>query len=283
LTIPAPYRDYGGDGPLLHFMHANGYPHAAYLPLLECLAGLSHVLAMDGRPLWPGTQPLEVRNWQPFADDLVAFLKHQAPSGWIGVGHSIGGTTTLRTALQYPELFKAIVLIDPVIFPPWFISIWRIIPLNLAYRLHPLARRALRRRRTFESVEAMLDNYRGKAIFSRINDDGLQHYVNAMAHVDERGMVTLVYPPEWEARIYITAARADLDLWLGLPKLKPPLLILRGAQTDTFWPTTARLVEQRLPKAEIRTITGATHLLPLEKPGVVCHLIEQFLGALVDD
>lgn len=278
--MPAPYRDYGGDGPLLHFMHANGYPHAAYSPLLNCLAGEFHVLAMDGRPIWPGTRPLEVRNWQPFADDLVAFLKHQAPLGWIGVGHSIGGTSTLRAALQYPDLFNAIVLIDPVIFPPWFISFWRIIPLNLAYRLHPLARQALRRRQTFESIDAMLDNYRGKAIFSRINDEGLEHYARALARVGESGKVVLTYSPEWEARIYVTAARADLDLWLGLPKLTPPLLILRGAHTDTFWPSTARLVNQRLPRAQIHTISGTTHLLPLEKPGVACQKIRDFVGEL---
>ena len=35
----------------------------------------------------------------------------------IGMGHSIGAIVTLRAALREPTLFRALVLIDPVLLP----------------------------------------------------------------------------------------------------------------------------------------------------------------------
>ena len=35
-------------------------------------------------------------------------------SGIVGIGHSLGGVTTMYAALQRPDLFRALVFIDPV-------------------------------------------------------------------------------------------------------------------------------------------------------------------------
>ncbi len=60
----------------------------------------------------------------------------------IGIGHSMGATTTLRLALRQPERFQLLVLIDPVMFPPLTGIAWNIIfRLGLAYQLHPLVKR----------------------------------------------------------------------------------------------------------------------------------------------
>ena len=52
-----PFTDYGGDGRILHFAHANGYPPEAYKPLLEKLSNKYHLLAMRMRPLWHNSDP----------------------------------------------------------------------------------------------------------------------------------------------------------------------------------------------------------------------------------
>jgi hypothetical protein len=70
--------------------------------------------------------------------------------------------------------------------------------------VHPSIPGTLRRRRVFESVETMFDNYRRKPVFNRIDDRGLRAYVEALARPRPDGQVALAYSPEWEATIYMT-------------------------------------------------------------------------------
>ena len=57
---PIPSLDFGGDGPNLLFLHANGYPPACYRPFLTRLATNAHVTAMLQRPLWENSRPVRL-------------------------------------------------------------------------------------------------------------------------------------------------------------------------------------------------------------------------------
>jgi pimeloyl-ACP methyl ester carboxylesterase len=269
MTVPVvlPYDDFGGEGPPAHFAHANGYPPRSYRNLLQGLATDYHVVAMHMRPLWPETRPEDISDWRPLADDLARFFDQQNLSRVFGWGHSMGATTTLRLALRQPERFSSLVLIDPVIFPPLITRLWDLIyRLGLGYRLHPLVRSALKRRSQFDSHTAMYATYRQKAVFQRMGDAALEDYVKALGRPRPDGVVDLYYPPSWEARVYATGVRADIELWHELPKLKVPLLIIRGAKTSTFWKSTGRHIQRCLPTIQIHTVPEATHLVALERP-----------------
>lgn len=273
-----PFLDFGGFGPPLHFAHANGYPPKAYTPFIETLTPRYRVSAMLSRPLWPDCPPNGLRDWSPLADDLLKFLDERGERDVIGVGHSLGAVTTLIAALRRPELFRALVLIDPVLLPYPILFLWTLAyHLGLAHRVHPSIPGTLRRRRVFESVETMFDNYRRKPVFNRIDDRGLRAYVEALARPRPDGQVALAYSPEWEATIYMTGPLYEWKLWPQLKELRPPLLIVRGEKTDTFFPSAARMVKQRLPQAVIHTVAGTGHLLPMEKPEEVGAVIHEFL------
>jgi pimeloyl-ACP methyl ester carboxylesterase len=264
----------------LHFLHANGYPPGAYRPLLMLLDENFEVFTMCMRPLWPHARPQDLQNWLQLANDLEDFLQKNNLSQIVGVGHSMGATTTLRLALSRPDLFSALVLIDPVFFPPWMIIIWNVLSrLGLAYRLHPLASSALRRRNVFDNRQAMFDNYRRKNIFERFSDESLWALVDSLACEQPDGSITLCYSPAWEAHIYLTGVLSDMPLWRDLPRLVPPTLFLRGSDTNTFWESTAKMVKNRLPSAQTITIPDSTHLLPLEKPNETANHILKFLLA----
>src|SRR5688572_8119884 len=94
-----PHFDYDGSSQSLHFLHANGYPLACYKSFLELLQTQYHVFGMLLRPLWKGSNPNDIEDWNPFSDDLLQFLASR-PSPVIGVGHSIGAIVTLRAALR---------------------------------------------------------------------------------------------------------------------------------------------------------------------------------------
>ncbi|MEW6285623.1 MAG: alpha/beta fold hydrolase, partial [Chloroflexota bacterium] len=144
----------GGNGLPLHFLHANGYPPECYKPLLELLKTEYRVFGMYLRPLWDGSKPQDLRTWHPLSDDLLRFLSDREPGPVIGVGHSVGAVVTLRAALREPGRFRALVLIDPVLFVPARLAAWSIIrALGVGDRLHPLIRTAQKRRRTFDDLE----------------------------------------------------------------------------------------------------------------------------------
>jgi pimeloyl-ACP methyl ester carboxylesterase len=277
-----PYSSFGGSGPLLHFAHANGYPPGTYRPLLELLNTGHHVVAMHMRPLWPKSVPEGLHDWSSLSTDIEKFLEQQNFNQLIGAGHSMGATATLRLALDHPGRFRALVLIDPVLFPPFAIRIWDIIyRLGLAY-FHPLVRGALHRKDCFTDLSAMFTNYRRKAIFRNIDDAGLWAYVDAVAKPLPDGKVELAYPPAWEARIYATSLRADMHIWRNLAKLKPPTLIIRGGESDAFRANTARRMQSLRGDILLRTIPNASHLVPMEYPQQTYEFIDAFLREIIN-
>ncbi len=268
--------DFGG-GPELHFAHANGYPPEAYAPLLRALTARYHVTATRLRPLRPGASPRGLRSWEPLADDLLADLEAQGAQNWIGVGHSLGAMLTATVALRRPQMFRALVLIEPVFFPLRLLAAWNLLRrLGLAQYVHPLIPGALRRRRVFASADEMFARYRRAPIFKRIDDAGLRAYVDALAKPLPDGGVELAYSPEWEVAVYATG---PMNLWPQVARLTMPVLIVRGHETDTLRPSAVRRLQALLPHAQVVDVPHTGHLVPLEAPRVVAEAVLRFLEA----
>ena len=272
-----PFVDFGGTSEELVFLHANGYPPECYHPLLSRLAESYHVTAIVQRPLWPDSRPEDIEDWRPLTVDFLHFLDTHHSTPIACVGHSMGGIALLRAALQEPERFKAIILLDPVLFPPYFIAFWNMMrKFEFGRRRHPLVEGARRRRREFDDLEKLYDRYRRKSVFKYMDDEALRAYIEGVACQKDDNSYQLCYSAEWEIRIYVTGIWHDMDIWRGLPNLEVPTLIVRGAETDTFWERTGRLLQRKQPKVHIEALEKTTHLLPLEKPSELSNLIQSF-------
>jgi len=267
----------GGNGAPLHFLHANGYPPDCYKPLFELLKIEYRVFGMLLRPLWEEAMPEDLESWHPLSDDLLRFLSDRESGSVIGVGHSIGAIVTLRAALRDPGKFRALILIDPVLFIPSFLMLWRFTrAIGLGDRTHPLIAGAKKRRRHFDDLDTVFNGYRTRKVFRYMNDNDLRAYIGGLTKPSEKGGYDLVYSPDWEAQIYRTGLQ-DFDIWRKLPDLEVPTLYIRGRETDTFRENAARLVKQKQPEARIETLEKSTHILPLERPGEVFNIMNSFL------
>lgn len=281
---PAPPCDFGGTGPVVHLAHANGFPPGAYRPLANTLTDHPptdsgqryHVIGLPARPLWPGSRPESISDWHPLADDMIQGLDDLGLRGIIGVGHSMGGVFTLWATVSRPDLFRAVVLVDPVILPQGWLWMVRLSHLLRLERRLPMVQGALRRRRTWPSRHACYEQYRDRSVFATWPDDSLRAYVEAGTRERADGQVELAYPPEWEARIFSTA---PTDVWQAVPKLRTPALVIRGALSETFRPESLARMERLLPQARFVTIPDASHLVPLERPSETGAAIRDFLGA----
>ena len=280
------------EGPFLTFIHANGYPLIAYQSMLNPLLNKYQVVGYSLRPFWPGSNPADLRDWRDFRDDYLGFLEnylseyqvsgqHQKRNGLIAVGHSLGAMTSLLAAIQRPDLFQALVLIEPVLFPPWQGRLIRLLsPSKLMGRRHSLIVKTLRRKKSFPDRETMFTNYRGKEIFNRLSDDALLDYVKGISREIPDGSIELSYSPEWEARIYETAGIADKVVWRNLSGITCPVLVIRGINSDTLGEKTMEQLVNKLSAGYSVTISEAGHLAPLEKPDQTSALISEFLDSL---
>ncbi len=267
--------DLGGSGPLIHLAHANGFPPGAYRPLAATLADAYHIIALPARPLWPGSRPESAPTWHPLTDDLIAALDGLGVRGIVGVGHSIGGVLTMWTSIRRPELFRAVVLIDPVILPPPILRVMGWMRRAGLGRRQPLVRGALRRRRAWPSRQACFEHYRAKPFFARWSDESLWAYVEAGTREEADGSATLLYPPEWEAHIFATT---PLDAWDEVPRLRAPLLVIRGAETNAFVAASQARMARLVPHAQFVVIPDAGHLVPLERPQATGAAMRAFLA-----
>jgi pimeloyl-ACP methyl ester carboxylesterase len=271
--------DLGGDGPVIHLAHANGFPPGTYEPLAAALRTDYHLIGLPARPLWPGSRPESTPNWQPMAGDLIEALDGLAHTGaislpTIGVGHSLGGVLTLWAAIRRPDLFRAVVLIDPVILPPSRLRLLRLLRLVGLHRRLPLVRAALRRRRTWPSRQACAEHLAGKPFFAGWPAVSLEAYVHFGTRERADSQVELIYPPEWEAHIFATT---PTDIWRYVPQLSTPVLTIRGERSPTFPAESMARLARLLPQARTVTIPDSDHMVPLERPAETAAAIHDFV------
>lgn len=269
-------EELGGKGPVVHLAHANGFPPGTYRGMVDELAPSFRVVALPFRPLWPGSRPGSITDWHVLAEDLADGLEASGLTGVWGVGHSLGGVCTMLAAIRRPHLFRAVVLIDPVILPPAFLWLWAAMRIFHQERRFFLVKGALRRRRRWPSRQECFAYLREKPLFARWSDRALWHYVEAATRfVEGAGGVELVYPPEWEAKIFATT---PFDSWVFCRKLVTPALFVRGELSDTFRPESHQLVRELLPETSHEVVGAAGHLVPMERPEAVARAIARFFA-----
>lgn len=272
MTNTIPFHDFGGEGPLLHFAHPNGYTPATFRQMIEPLLPHFRVIAVCHRPLWPGSRPEEVDSWQVVADDMIRFLEQVGARNIIGIGHSLGAVATMYVALAQPQLLRCLVFIEPIFLPPSILQMVAADP--AAMDNFPLVRNTYNRRRRWHSRQAAFDHFRPKDVFRYWSDEAIWDYVNHSLHESETGDVVLTYSREWEAHFY---KLPPLDVWELIPTIPQPTLAIRGAGSDALFPEAWQLWQELQPRATFVEIPDAAHMTPMERPLLVAETILNFL------
>ena len=136
---------------------------------------------------------------------------------------------------------------------------------------------ALNRGRHWDSAEAAYVYFRGKRLFTRFSDAAVRTYSDSMVAPDPAGGVSIVFPPEWEARLYETV---PTDVWQLPKQIKVPILVIRGGLSDTFLAESAAKFSRLNPRAKMITFDDAGHLIAQERPEQVGQAIVEFLKDL---
>jgi pimeloyl-ACP methyl ester carboxylesterase len=256
---------------ILHFSHANGFPAACYrkfFAYLEPDFRIGSINCIGHDPAYPVTD-----GWPHLVAQLIDYLTSHYRTPVVGVGHSLGGYLTFMAAVQRPELFKCIVLLDAPILGYFKGTAFGMLKrLGLADRVTP-AHSTRERRRDWPTTEDMVAHFRRRKIFRRFDPDCLQDYAT-LGTVAENGRVRLLFDPEIEYRIYCSFPH---DVIHYCRRLRLPAGFIGGRHSHEV---------QRVGLAHtrrsfrVKRIEGG-HLFPFERPQAAAEAVRQLVAELL--
>ncbi|NQT61628.1 MAG: alpha/beta hydrolase [Candidatus Marinimicrobia bacterium] len=263
------------EGEVLFFLHANSYASKMYLPFLEPLTKEYDIWGPDlpghGDSRWNG----RIEAWVNLANYYIAYIEKNPPGRpMVAMGHSIGGIVIMLMAIQRPDWFHKIILLDPVILPKRILALMRVLRLFSLTHIIPLTRATARRRNHFETRASALEHYSKKAIFSRWEPQFLEAYVETCLRENGKGAFQLSCAPQLESSIYQSI---PLNVW-SLPKKLPVLaLFIIGEKSDTVNQRGFKRLKRSRGNHIVKSVV-AGHLFPFEKPAESMAIIKDYLA-----
>ena len=256
---------------VLHFSHANGFPAACYRKFFDYLAPdfrISSINCIGHDPSYPVTD-----SWPHLVAQLIDQLSVHRRTPVVGVGHSLGGYLTFMAAVQRPELFKCIILLDaPIIGYFKGTAFGMLKRLGLVDRITP-AHATRERRRDWPSVDDMIVHFRRRKIFRHFDADCLRDYAVLGTSAQGEG-VRLLFDPEIEYQIYRSVPH---DLVYYCNRLKLPAGFIGGRHSDVL--SQVGLAHTRR-SFRVKRIEGG-HLFPFERPQAAAEAVRQLAAELL--
>lgn len=258
--------------PLLHFMHANGFPAPCYGAMLGPLRRryrVGWIEAIGTDPHYPPTE-----GWPLLVEQLLDTLEREYRGEPVyGVGHSLGGYLSFLAAVRRPELFRGIVLLDaPVISALRGHALGAMKRLGIVDRVTP-AGMTRERRSEWASREEAKQHFRSRGVFRHFTEQCLEDYV-CHGLTGQAGHYRLRIDPEIEYRIYRTIPH---DMSRHLPMLKVPAGFVGGQQSDVVRRVGTRAM--RGPRFVKLRVPGG-HLFPFEQPLAAAAAVGELLPRL---
>jgi pimeloyl-ACP methyl ester carboxylesterase len=259
---------------IIHFAHANGFPAKTYSQLFSHLADDYEIGYLERHahdPKFPVTD-----GWERLRDELREAIEKRYAQKIVGVGHSLGGILHFLVAVEKPELYEAIVLLDaPVISRLSSGGVKILKMLNLIDRFTP-SQTTRFRRNLWQSKDEIYEHFKQKEKFAAFDETVLRDYAEHGTTQTERGY-ELFFKPSIEAKIYRSLPH-NLPKFRG--KLKVPAAYIGGTRSREA--RMARLSFMRKHLAfEFHFLQGS-HLFPHEKPRETAEAIKTAVQQLTE-
>ncbi|KAG8752655.1 hypothetical protein FRC12_011846 [Ceratobasidium sp. 428] len=179
----------------------------------------------------------------------------------IGLGHSFGGCTLMRAALDLPQLFSGIILIDPIIYPSYAAR---------EKGVGNLIQGALGRRDQWPDFETAKAGLLKSPFFRAWHPDVFSDYVKYGMY-ESGGPVKLKCSGYQEGATFAEFGRLPNEVWELLPSFdeRIPLRWImdsKSAASTGGEEITQHTVWRRPANSSNVRIQGAGHLIPQEAP-----------------
>ncbi len=235
-----------GGGPPLMLVHGNAASSRWWDLVWAPLTRNYTVTRMDLRGFGRSDKPRDGYTVEQIASDLASLAREQGtfPARW--VGHSLGGAVVLQLCLDWPELVRDMVLIDPAPADGMPITEEALEDTERMSKDREVTRVAL------EAISPRLDH--ATAFFDRLVDDAM----------DATGWIPMV------------RALTHWNIVQRLSEIRNPALILHGSNDVLVPAQRVGEMASRMHRATMTLIPEVGHSLPVEDPKRLIQEIENF-------
>lgn len=250
-----------GCGPTVVLLHAGGSSSAQWRKISPFLEETFRLVAPDligfgeTGPL-PDGEPLSHDHQADLAADLIA----QVADGCAHlVGHSYGGASALRLAINCPALIDRLVLIEPIVTPLLQLAG----DTHLYEELEQIARQFFDASSGEEKETAwtrFIDYRNSPGTWAGLSQNARDRFLGQTAQVTEGFRSNLDNPTTFDE----------------LEQIEIPVLVLCGRATTEPDRRIAQILREHVPGCTYGSIPGAEHMSPLTHPGPVAGAIADF-------
>ena len=246
------FEDTGGSGPVVVFSHGLLMDCSMFAPQVAALSKKYRVITWDERGHGQTNDATAAFSYYDSASDLAGLLQHLGIAQAVLGGMSQGGYLSLRAALRYPQIVKALILIDTQAMPES--------PATL-----PL-------------YTQLVQNWAANGLDDQTAAT-IEHIILGAGYADAS-----LWKAKWKEvrpanllQIFNTLVTRD-DISGSLGEIQVPALVIHGDADAAIPLAHADDMAQRLPRATLKAIAGAGHAANLTHPHAVNPLIEAFLA-----
>lgn len=258
---------------LIHFAHGNGFPSMCYKQMFDGLEPQFDYCFIDKighNPLYP-----VVDNWELLINEVITSITHQANQPVIALGHSLGGVLSLLAAIERPELFKAVIMLDSPLIGPFKSTMVKLAKtLGFIDRVTP-AHRTRGRRNHWSTREQVLAYLHSRDLFKHFSDACLNDYINYGLEHKKDGYY-LRFDKEIEYQIYRTVPHTIPQI---SKELVTPARLIYGDKSSVVDTIDVRYMKKRFNISGVKT--QGSHLFPMEHPEATAKQIIQAINAII--
>ncbi|RZS95949.1 alpha/beta fold hydrolase [Cecembia calidifontis] len=196
-------------------------------------------------------------DYSVMAEDLKELMQDEGLSSAYFMGHSMGGKTVMRLALEYPELVEKLIVAD--IAPRFY-------PLHHQQILEGLNAIPLGQLKSRKEADEILAKY--------INNPGIRQFLLKSLGRDENGKFI------WKINLpVITEKIANVGEAIESEKpFEKPTLFIGGENSDYITEKDKEDITRLFPNSHLIYIKNAGHWLHAEQPAAVIETVRAFLN-----
>ena len=268
-----PYLYYEGEASPILFAHATGFLPWLWHPIIKQLVPQNQIWVpyiCNYRECDPEKGGL---SWDIIAKDISTFCRSLKVKNPLVVGHSMGSTVLTIAAADYGIEPRGMILIEPIFLPEELYS------MKATVKDHPLASKSIKRTNHWNNEEEAWAYLKSKSLFSDWDEEVLALYLKYGMEKQRAGDLKLTCTPESEAAMFMGGW--SKNPWPLLNKLTCPVLVVEGEKSENKNFIDLKKAVSLLRHGKYKSVEGAGHLIPMQKPKEVAQIIKEFLAEII--
>jgi esterase len=250
------YRQTGENGTPIIILHGLFGSSDNWLTLGKILGETHCVYMLDQRN--HGQSPRsDVFDYNVMAEDLKEFIDDHTLEHPILIGHSMGGKTVMQFAMNYPNSFSKMIVVD--IAPKFY-------PVHHTMILQGLASIDLKTLKSRTDANEQLKRFE--------ENEGVRQFLlkNLWRNPEKNN--------EFDWRINVPVISKNIDIvgheLTNEHPVNKPVLFIRGSESHYIQNDDERKIWELFPNYELVTIEGAGHWVQADKPQEFIESVQRF-------